>query len=95
VHKRTTDKNQVSFEARFGFARDEGRVWQEVIPTAERCYSWSAGNTSNCVSRSNHDKFGIQVTFRSRDALAGSAMVQPSLIIAARDSLPEAALTAA
>jgi hypothetical protein len=39
VHKRTTDKNQVSFEARFGFARDEGRVWQEVIPTAERCYS--------------------------------------------------------
>jgi hypothetical protein len=39
MHKRTTDKNQVSFDAHFGFARDEGRVWQEVIPTAERCYS--------------------------------------------------------
>jgi hypothetical protein len=39
VHKRTTDKTQVSFGAHFGFAPDEGRVWQEVIPTAERCYS--------------------------------------------------------
>jgi len=35
MHKRATDKNQVSFEARFGFGRDEGRV---LNPAAERTH---------------------------------------------------------
>ena len=35
MHKRGADKNQVSFEARFGFSRDEGRV---VNPAAERAH---------------------------------------------------------
>ena len=32
MHKRAADKNQVSFEARFGFGRDEGRM---LNPAAE------------------------------------------------------------
>jgi hypothetical protein len=35
MHKRATDKNQASFEARFGCGRDEGRV---VNPAAERAH---------------------------------------------------------
>jgi len=35
MHKRGADKNQVSFEARFGFGRDEGRV---LNPAAERTH---------------------------------------------------------
>ena len=41
----------------------------------------------SCES-SYYNKFGIQVTLRSRDALAGSALVRPSPIMAARDGLP-------
>jgi len=37
---------------------------------------------------SYHNKCGMQVTRRSRDALAGSALVRPSPIMAARDRLP-------